>query len=147
MDIFLTTEFVSEVTSILKNNSYADCEDSLIGSIFTQKIDQIKSTGCKRLGGNADSNPFLRKRIEIAHAGKSGGYRLYFWLFIKEENVYLLFIHPKAGKKGGENLTVEKQKELVNTFKTCKNNGTFIQVEYDNNQNKIIYCSNKKAVF
>lgn len=149
MDIFVTDEFIHEVKSILKNNSHCDCESALINSIFTQSIEEIKLNGCKRLGGNPEKSPFLRKRIEGTSTGKSSGYRLYFWLMVMEENIYLLFIHPKTGKRSGSNLTTEKQNELVKTFISSRDNSTFIKVELKNN--KIVYTSDDpqkmKAVF
>jgi len=145
MEIFVTDEFIEEVKSILKANSHSDCEVELINSIFTQSIDVIKQSGCKRLGGDPSKSPFLRKRIESSGTGKSSGYRLYFWLMVLEENVYLLYIHPKTGRKSGSNLTTAKQKELVQTFVNSKKNSTFIKVELK--KNKIVYFNeNPKKV-
>lgn len=144
MAVFVTSEFVSEVQSILKSNAHADCEGGIIDSIFTKSMDEIKNSGCKRLGGDPNNSPFLRKRIETAHTGKSSGYRLYFWLLISEGNVYLLFIHPKTGRKSGSNLTVAKQKELATTFTSCRKNSTFIPVELNAAKNKVVYSSDRE---
>jgi hypothetical protein len=148
MAVFVTEEFVSEVKSILKSDSHQDCESELINSIFNSSIDEVKNNGCKRLGGDPNRSPFLRKRIEHANSGKSSGYRLYFWLIIQEENIYLLFIHPKTGRRSGTNLTTDKQKELVTTFKTHREQNLFIEVELY--KDKIVYKSDdkiKKEVF
>lgn len=88
MNVFVTKEFLSEVKSISKDKRHSNCETDLIDSIFNKTIDEIRNIGTKRLGGQADKNPFLRKRIGSEDSGKSSGYRLYFWLFIQEENVY-----------------------------------------------------------
>jgi len=144
MDIFVTNEFILEVKSILKTNSHSDCEFELINAIFTKNIEEIKQNGCKRLGGDPNKSPFLRKRIESAGTGKSAGYRLYFWLMVIEENIYLLYIHPKTGKKSGSNLKTEKQKELVNTFINSRKDSTFIKVELKNN--KIIYSNDDPKI-
>lgn len=144
MDIFVTNEFILEVKSILKTNSHSDCEIELINAIFTKNIEEIKQNGCKRLGGDPNKSPFLRKRIESAGTGKSAGYRLYFWLMVIEENIYLLYIHPKTGKKSGSNLKTEKQKELVNTFINSRKDSTFLKVELKNN--KIIYSNDDPKI-
>lgn len=144
MGFYVSSEFITEVQAILKSNAHADCEKSIIDSIFTKSTDEIKSSGCKRLGGDPNNSPFLRKRIETTHTGKSSGYRLYFWLLVSEGNIYLLFIHPKTGRKSGSNLTVEKQKELVTTFTNCRKDGTFISVELDTAGEKIVYSADKK---
>ena len=96
MSVYITEEFVSEVSSLLKSTSHQDCEKEIIKHIFNSSLEEIKLNGSKRLGGDPNKSPFLRKRIETENAGKSSGYRLYFWLMIEEENVYLLFIHPKT---------------------------------------------------
>lgn len=146
MKLFFTQEFIDEVNLILKTNSHSDCELSLIESVFNKTLDEIKNTGTKRLGGDPNKNPFLRKRIETLNSGKSSGYRLYLWVFYTENNVYLLFIHPKTGRRSGTNLTTEKQKELVKTFKQNRDNNTFIEVEL-NDKKKIINFISKKEIF
>ena len=146
MYIFFTQEFIDEVTLISKANSHIDCKLSLIHSIFNKNIDEIKNTGTKRLGGDPNKNPFLRKRIETSNSGKSSGYRLYLWMFYFENNVYLLYIHPKTGRRSGTNLTLEKQKELVKTFKENRDKNTFIRTEL-NNKNKIVNAITKEEIF
>jgi len=146
MQIFFTQEFIDEVTLISKANSHSDCELSLIHSVFNKNIDEIKNTGTKRLGGDPNKNPFLRKRIVTSNSGKSSGYRLYLWIFYFENNVYLLYIHPKTGRRSGTNLTPEKQKELVKTFKENRDNNTFIRTEL-NNKNKIVNAITKEEIF
>lgn len=142
MPVFITEGFVVAVNQLLKSSSHQDCELEIIKHIFNSSINDIKLNGCKRLGGDPNKSPFLRKRIETTNTGKSSGYRLYFWLMIEEENVYLLFIHPKTGRRAGTNLTDEKQKELVKTFIYYRKNNLFTQVELQND--KIVYSSKKK---
>jgi hypothetical protein len=146
MDFFTTEEFIFEVTKLLKSKSHSDCEIEIINSLFTSSIDEIKNIACTRIGGDANKSPFLRKRIETLNGGKSGGYRLYFWLMIQDEDVFLLFIHPKKGRKSGTNITTEKQMELVKTFKQ-RENGSFIKIELNGITNKIVYSKDKSSVF
>jgi mRNA-degrading endonuclease RelE of RelBE toxin-antitoxin system len=142
MSVYITEEFVSEVSLLLKDTSHKDCEKEIIQHVFNSSIEEIKLNGCKRLGGDPNKSPFLRKRIETEYKGKSSGYRLYFWLMIEEENVYLLFIHPKTGRRSGTNLTTLKQKELVKTFINHRKNNLFKKIEVQND--RIVYSSNKK---
>lgn len=120
---------------------------NIIDSIFNKTIDEIKIIGTKRLGGQPDKSLFLRKRLGSENSGNSSGYRLYFWLFIFEENIYLLFIHPKTGRRSATNITLEKQKELVRTFKYCRDNNLFLEVNLDKKINKIVFKTTKKVVF
>lgn len=144
MRVFVTEEFLSEVKSISKNNDHSECETDLINSIFKQKIDEIKNIGTKRLGGHPDKSPFLRKRVESESSGKSSGYRLYFWLFIQDQDVFLLFIHPKTGRRSATNITTNKQKELVKTFKEHRDNNLFSEVELDKTKSHLIFSKNKR---
>jgi hypothetical protein len=144
MNVFVTEEFLSEIKSISKDKSHSDCETDLINSIFNKNIDEIKKIGTKRLGGQADKNPFLRKRISSENSGKSSGYRLYFWLFIQDKNVFLLFIHPKSGRKSASNISTEKQKDLVKTFKEHRDKDLFLEVELDKHKTHLIFTKTKK---
>lgn len=147
MNIFVTEEFISEVKAIIKSKSHDACEFDLIESIFNKNIDEIKNIGTKRLGGVPDKNPFLRKRVGSENKSKSEGYRLYFWLLIEDENVYLMFIHPKTGRRSATNITTDKQKELVKTFKLYRDEGKFILIELNKKGTEIIFSKSKKEVF
>lgn len=45
-----------------------------------------------------------------------GGYRLYFLLIIRKESLYLMFVHPKTGSYGSENMTEESKAYLYKKF-------------------------------
>jgi hypothetical protein len=147
MNIFVTEEFISEVKFITKSKSHSDCEFDLIESIYNKSIDEIKNIGTKRLGGLPDKNPFLRKRVGSENKTKSEGYRLYFWLLIEDENVFLMFIHPKTGRRSATNITTDKQKELVKTFKNYRDQGKFILTELNKDGKKIVFSKSKSEVF
>lgn len=146
MNVFVTEEFLSELKLISKTKSHSNCESEIINSVFNSSIDEIKNIGTKRLGGQADKNPFLKKRIGSENAGKSSGYRLYFWLFIQEENIYLLFIHPKTGRRSAANISGAKQKELIKTFKKCRDENLFLEIELDRRRNHLIFVETRKQV-
>ena len=146
MDIFLTAEFISEVKAISKTPSHKDCEQDLINAVFEKDLTEIE-TGSRRLGGDPEKNPFLRKRVESLNGGKSSGYRLYLWLFKIEGCIYLMFIHPKSGRRSATNITHEKQKELVKSFKTLRDDKGFLKAEFCPKKHKIIYSLSGKNVF
>ena len=147
MDFFTTEEFIIEVTKLLKSKSHFDCEIEIISSILSSNIEQIKNIACKRIGGDANKSPFLRKNVETSNGGKSGGYRLYFWLMVQDEDVFLLFIHPKKGRYSSPNITPKKQIELVQTFKSSRESDRFIKIELNETKNKIVYSKDKSTVF
>lgn len=145
MDIYMNDEFISVVKSLIKSKDHSDCENVLINSVYSADINQIKS-GALKLGGSNDT-PFLRKRIKTANKGASSGYRLYFWLFIKDDDIYLLYIHPKTGKNQQSNISTDKRKELVKTFKNCRDNELFIQTELSKKKDKIVYRNTENHIF
>lgn len=148
MQVYLSEEFIYEVNKILKSNSHADCEQAVIESIYLSTLNQIKQTGSpKRLGGDPVKSPFIRKRISVKNNGKSSGYRLYFWLKITEQNVYLLFIHPKTGKRSKSNISPEKQKQLVKTFVELNKTNGFIPSKLNKSNNKIIHGKTENIIF
>ena len=117
MRIFMSPDFIEEVRKILKSKGHADCEQAIIEAIYKKGMDDIVQVGStKKIGGTNDT-PFIRKRLEGAGTGKSGGYRLYFWAFKIEDDVYLIFIHPKTGRRSSTNLSTKGQKQLVDDFK------------------------------
>ncbi|MFN2262382.1 MAG: hypothetical protein ABR595_09990, partial [Psychroflexus sp.] len=133
---------------ILKSKSHSDCEKTIIDSIFSTTIDEILKTGSpKRLGGDPNKSPFIRKRISISGSGKSAGFRLYLWIIFADENIYLLFIHPKTGRKSGTNLTIDKQKELVKTFIDLRKKNGFHLAKLNEDFSKIISAKTRKHFF
>lgn len=146
MDVFFTEEFISEVKAISRTPSHKDCEQDLINAVFQKEVPEIE-TGSKRLGGDPLRNPFIRKRIESSNGGKSSGYRLYLWLFKIDDSIYLMFIHPKTGRRSATNITPEKQKELVKSFITLRNANGFLKVEFCSKRNKIAYSPSGICVF
>lgn len=146
MEVLLTDEFVSELKAISKTPSHTDCEQDLIAALFNKESSEIR-TGCKRLGGDAEKSPFLRKRVESANSGKSSGYRIYLWLFEIHDNIYLLFIHPKSGRRSASNITHDKQRELVRTFKTLRDDNEFRPVQLNEAGDKIVCSKNGNNIF
>src|ERR1700685_1311951 len=104
MTIFCLDDFKTEVERLKRKNSYRDIEPDLIKYFFNTSIDKLKSG--TRLN-NSEITPYIKKRIN-----GSGGYRIYYLLIIKEEKVYLIYVHPKTGPFGSPNITEEAKAEL-----------------------------------
>ena len=104
MIILCLDEFKNEFEKLIRNNSYSSIEIDIIEYFFNKNIQEL--TSGIRLN-NSDTIPFIKKRIK----GR-GGYRFYFLLIIKDEKLYLLFVHPKSGSLGFENIT-DKLKTLL----------------------------------
>lgn len=97
MTIFCLEDFKIQFEKLKKNNSYSSIEKDIIEYFFDKEISQLASG--TRLN-NSDDIPYIKKRLN-----GSGGFRIYFLLVIKNERVYLMFLHPKTGSLGYENIT------------------------------------------
>lgn len=104
VDIYCLEDFKDKFEKLSSNKKYKDLESEIIDYFFEKEIaDVISGT---RLN-HSDTEPYIKKRI----AG-SGGYRVYFLLLIKKEKLYLMFVHPKTGPEGSDNITDESKAYL-----------------------------------
>lgn len=126
MRVFMSPTFIKEVRKLLKSKDHADCEQVIIESIYNRTLEEVIQGGTtKKLGGGPDT-PFVRRRMQSQGKGKSAGYRLYLWAFKIEDDIYLLYIHPKTGRRSAANISPEYQKELVIAFKKLRDSGGMI---------------------
>lgn len=118
MKIYCLSEFLNEVERLKKKNSYSDIEVEISDHFFGKTIDQICNGNL--LNASKDT-PYIKKRLK----GR-GGYRLYCLLIIRDDSVYLMFVHPKTGSLGYESLSREKIKSLQkDLFEAIKSDDLF----------------------
>ncbi len=85
---------------------------------------------------NSDATPYIKKRLQ-----GSGGFRIYFLILIKKGNLYLIFLHPKSGSMGYENITNESKALLYkNVLQSIQTNNLYNITVFNNKLafNKII---------
>lgn len=87
MTILCLEDFKVQFEKLKKNNSYMSIEKDIIEYFFNKDI-QLLASGTRL--NNSDDTPYIKKRLN-----GSGGFRTYFLLVIKNEKVYLMFLHPK----------------------------------------------------
>lgn len=104
IEIFCLPEFEEEYRKLIKNNSYKSLTKELLKFLNTESIDELASG---TLLNRDQAVPYIKKRL----SGR-GGFRLYYLLIIKNDSVYLLFVHPKTGSKGASNISDEAKKDL-----------------------------------
>jgi hypothetical protein len=121
MAIFCIEEFKAEYDKLNKNNSYSTLEKDLIDYFFDKPIEQLLSGS--RLNGS-NENPYIKKRLK-----GSGGYRFYFLVIVKDNNLYLLFVHPKTGSLGFDNVTDESKAYLYKTVLDAIKNKKYYRLE------------------
>ncbi len=104
MTIFCLEDFKIQFEKLKKKNSYLSIEKDIIDYFFGKEIKELISG--TRLNNSAEA-PYIKKRLN-----GSGGFRVYFLLIVKDEKLYLMFVHPKTGSMGFDNITDESKSML-----------------------------------
>lgn len=76
---------------------------------------------------NSDDTPYIKKRLN-----GSGGFRIYFLLVIIKDNVYLMFIHPKTGSLGYDNINDASKALLYKKVLECIKKNNLFKVSVEN---------------
>jgi len=118
------------INSKLKK-SYNSIEKDVINYFFGKTVQELSSG--TRLN-NSSETPYIKKRIN----GK-GGFRFYFLLIIKDENLYLMFVHPKTGSLGVENITDESKAYLYKKVLECIKNEELYTLLLDGERKNIVF--------
>lgn len=126
MTIFCLDEFKAQFEKLKKKNSYSSIESDIIQYFFNKEMQQL--TSGTRLN-NSDDTPYIKKRLN-----GSGGFRIYFLLLVKKGNVYLMFLHPKTGSLGYENITNESKAFLYKKVLECIKANNLYEVTVKNNK-------------
>lgn len=133
MDIFCIDDFKVEFEKLNSKKSYNTIESDLVEYFFDKSVQELSSG--TRLN-NSDDTPYIKKRLR-----GSGGFRCYFLLIIKNESLYLLFLHPKAGSKGSENITDESKAYLYKKVLECIKSEGLYKLTVDETQTKINFVN------
>lgn len=146
MQYFVQETFVTKVKILSKNNSYKDCENAIIESVFKVTPESLLALCSAQRLNTSSQNAIAKLRISF-NAGKSSSYRIYVFALIKDEHVYFAYIYPKTGSKSQAALDTKEEKtiirELLENYKANK----FSEVFLNTASNKICYSSSKEYVF
>ncbi len=105
MEIYCLQEFKTQFDKLKKKGSYKGIESEIIDNFFGKNPLDFFKNGAKITGTN--DIPFIKKRV----TGR-GGWRFYYLLMVKKEKLYLMYLHPKRGSEGAENITDEFEKQI-----------------------------------
>ena len=111
MIVYCTDDFKSIIESYRRKPSYNDIDELVIEYIFDNDFDSLKS------GVNLNKSnkiPFIKKRL-----GGRGGFRIYQLLKVESQEVYLLYVYPKAGPYGTSNFTDDGKTEIYKEGLSC----------------------------
>ncbi|MCE7063820.1 hypothetical protein [Dyadobacter sp. CY326] len=79
-------------------------------------------------------DPFLKKRLN-----GSGGFCAYYYIVIKDDCLYLAFVHPKTGKYGMNNISDEYKRLLAKEVLEAIKSKAFYKVEVSEVKSQIIF--------
>lgn len=131
MDIFCTARFQKEFDKLMRKRSYRTLEAEVIGYFFGKEAREL-SNGTRL--NQSDTEPYIKKRLN----GR-GGFRIYFLLLIKNDRLYLMFVHPKTGSDGAENITDESKAAIYKEVLAAINTGATIKLTLSPDKSSIVF--------
>jgi hypothetical protein len=129
MDLYCLEDFKVEFEKLNSKKSYKTIENDLINYFFDKSTQELAS-GIRL--NNSDDIPYIKKRLR-----GSGGFRCYYLLIIKDEALYLMFVHPKTGSKGSENITDESKAYLYKKVLECIKSEDLYKLTLNDSKTKI----------
>ncbi len=119
MKYYCLEEFRAEFERLIKKKPYRSLGRDMIEAFFDKSISELRAG--TRLNNSSDA-PYIKKRV-----GGGGGFRFYYYLLIDEERLYFLFVHPKTGPFGSENITDESKAYIYKrVIEAIKSNDLYI---------------------
>lgn len=131
MRIFCLDDFKVEFEKLVSKKSYRNLQKEIIDYFFDKSVEDLKSG--TRLN-NDDEIPYIKKRLR-----GNGGYRCYFLLVIKDECVYLMFVHPKTGSSGSSNITDESKTYLYKKVHKSIQNSDLYELSLNDEKKEIVF--------
>lgn len=131
MNIYCLERFKVEFEKLKNKKPYKNLEKELVEYFFGKNTaDLCNGT---RLN-NSDTEPFIKKRLV-----GSGGFRLYFLVIIKNDCLYLMFVHPKTGPEGADNIKAESQALIYKEVLECIKNQDLYELSISENSDFIVF--------
>jgi hypothetical protein len=131
MDLYCLEDFKVEFDKLKSKKAYNTIEQETINYFFDKSSEELCSG--VRLNNSCET-PYIKKRL-----GGRGGFRFYFLLLIKNDKLYLMFVHPKTGSLGASNITDESKaylyKKVLEDIQTKK----LYKLSLDESKKKIIF--------
>jgi len=129
MELYCLEDFKVEFDKLKSKKSYKTIEQEIITYFFGKSTEQLCSG--VRLNHSIDV-PYIKKRL-----GGRGGFRVYFLLVIKNDSLYLMFVHPKTGSQGSDNITDESKAYLYKKILECIQSEDLYKLSLDDSKKTI----------
>jgi hypothetical protein len=131
MNIYCLDDFKDQFQKLISKNAYKSLEKEIISYFFDKTINELCSG--RRLNGHSE-NPYIKKRLN----GR-GGFRFYFLLILKNEDLYLMFVHPKTGPMGASNINNDSITHLYKKILKCIKSNKLHVLTLNKSKKKIIF--------
>lgn len=138
MNIYCLEDFKVEFEKLNSKKSYNSFEQEIISYFFGKTKEELCSG--TRLNHSVDV-PYIKKRLN-----GSGGFRCYFLLIIKDENLYLMFAHPKTGSMGSSNIDDKSKAYLYKKVLNCIKSNNLYELKLDDSGKSIIFKKLQEVV-
>lgn len=131
MQIYCIEDFKKEFDKLISKKSYKNLESEIINYFFNKPTEVLLSG--TRLN-NSDKTPYIKKRL-----GGGGGFRFYFLVLIKQDSLYLMFVHPKFGSMAASNIKDESKALLYKKVLSCIQHNKLYNLSLNDANNKILF--------
>jgi hypothetical protein len=138
MKLYCLEDFKDEVEKLSKKNSYSSLPEDIIEYFFGKDSSEL-ANGIRI--NKHPAPPFIKKRLN-----GSGGFRVYFLLVVKNDCVYLTYVHAKTGSEGSENLADGVASSLLRKVLDALKTDDFYELTPDDARKKIIFSKKKSTV-
>ncbi|MBB6126952.1 hypothetical protein [Mucilaginibacter lappiensis] len=131
MNIYCLERFKVEFEKLKNKKPYKNLEPELIEYFFDKECAALCNG--TRLN-NSSTEPYIKKRLDGA-----GGYRTYYLIVIKDDCLYLMFVHPKTGPDGAENITPESKAAIYKDVLECIKSKDLYELSLPKDKSSIIF--------
>ena len=131
MEIFCIEDFKIQFEKLISKKNYSIMKQEFIDYFFDKSTTELYSG--TRLN-NSIETPYIKKRL-----GGAGGFRIYFLLIMKDERLYLMFVHPKTGSMGYENIDDKSKAHLYKEVLRCIISKELYIVELNDERSKVVF--------
>lgn len=131
MVLFCIEDFKIAYEKLIAKNSYKTLADETITYFFGKSTPEL--TSGTRLN-HSEVSPYIKKRL-----GGRGGFRFYYLLLIQNDSLYLMFVHPKTGVFGADNITDGSKAQLYKKVLDCIEKKDFYRLSLDSKKEKIVF--------
>jgi hypothetical protein len=134
MQFYTTPEFLQVINELCKRpkDGYSSCKEDICNEFKDKSLEELW-----------DTEPFLinNSRLRLIKArfcnsgasiGQSGAFRILYIITKDIEEIIFIYVFPKRGKFGKQNISLDESKEYFKNAIEAKKNNTLIKIDISN---------------